>query len=231
MKGPSVSYEQPTILHADLSRRAVVDTNDLPWVPSPQAGIERRMLDRDGGEVARATSIVRFAAGHTFPKHQHGGGEEFFVLEGTFSDQDGDASAGTYVRNPPGTHHAPWSDEGCTILVKLRQMRPAGELQLVIDSSATEWQTGVITGHWTKSLFTAQAWLENVSLEKLDPGTQVPAYLCEGGEEIFVVDGSFADDHGSYAAGVWQRNPHGFSHGLRSDTGCTLWVKRGHLSP
>ena len=42
-------------LHADLSQRAVLDSNALAWTPSPMAGVERRMLDRRGEEVARAT--------------------------------------------------------------------------------------------------------------------------------------------------------------------------------
>ena len=73
-------------LHADLSKRAVLDTNALDWNQSPMAGVERRLLDRNGGEVARATSIVRYAPGSHFGRHFHGGGEEILVLEGTFSD-------------------------------------------------------------------------------------------------------------------------------------------------
>jgi len=105
-------------LHADLSQRAVLDTNALPWMPSPMAGVERRLLDRIGDEVARATSIVRYAAGSHFERHIHGGGEEILVLDGTFSDEHGDYPAGTYLRNPAGSVHRPWSEPGCTIWVK-----------------------------------------------------------------------------------------------------------------
>ena len=61
------------LINADLSARAVIDTGALPWVPSPLAGVERKMLERDGGEVARATSVVRYAAGSAFDAHDHGG--------------------------------------------------------------------------------------------------------------------------------------------------------------
>jgi anti-sigma factor ChrR (cupin superfamily) len=91
------------LINADFSQRVVIATNDLPWVPSPQAGVERRMLDRIGAEVARATSLVRYASHSEFPGHGHGMGEEFLVLEGVFSDEHGDYPAGTYVRNPPGS--------------------------------------------------------------------------------------------------------------------------------
>ena len=85
------------LINADFTQRVVLATNDLPWSPSPQAGVERRLLDRIGGEVARATSLVRYAPASVFPAHGHALGEEFLVLEGIFSDQQGDYPAGTYV--------------------------------------------------------------------------------------------------------------------------------------
>ena len=68
-------------INADFSSRVVLATDELPWIPSPQAGVERRMLDRVGGEVARATSLVRYAPDSIFPEHQHALGEEFLVAE------------------------------------------------------------------------------------------------------------------------------------------------------
>ena len=96
-------------LHADFSRRVAVHAARLPWVASPMAGVERRMLDRIGDEVARATSIVRYAPGSHFSSHTHGGGEEFLVLEGVFEDEYGEFPAGSYVRNPPTSRHTPGS--------------------------------------------------------------------------------------------------------------------------
>ena len=106
-------------LHADLSKRAYQDSQAIDWVSSPSAGVDRCMLERDDEQepVERATTIVRFAPGSRFSGHVHGGGEEFLVLDGVFSDQTGDFPKGSYVRNPPGTGHAPGSEPGCTILV------------------------------------------------------------------------------------------------------------------
>src|SRR6478735_1617273 len=96
-------------LNADFSQRVAVPGAELAWTPSPIAGVERRMLDRIGGEVARATSIVRYEPASSFAAHTHGGGEEFFVRERVFCDEDGDFPAGTYVRNPPTSRHTPGS--------------------------------------------------------------------------------------------------------------------------
>ena len=86
---------------ADFSKRVVVHSEKLAWVASPMAGVDRRALDRVGDEVARATTIVRYAPGSEFSPHTHTGGEEFVVLEGVFQDEHGDFPAGSYIRNPP----------------------------------------------------------------------------------------------------------------------------------
>jgi anti-sigma factor ChrR (cupin superfamily) len=214
-------------LHADLSQRAVLDSNGLSWTPSPLAGVERRMLDRSGGEVARATSIVRYAAGSHFARHVHGGGEEILVLEGTFSDEHGDYGAGTYLRNPVGTSHAPFSASGCTLLVKLQQMHPADQQRLVIDTSRATWVPGLVQGLEVLPLHTFGS--EHVALVRWAPGTQFQPHLHGGGEEILVLAGVFNDEHGAYPAGSWLRNPPGSVHRPWSEEGCTIWVKTGHL--
>ena len=122
-------------LNADFTKRAVVHAATLDWQASPIVGVERRMLDRIGDEVARATSIVRYAPGSQFSPHVHGGGEEFLVLEGVFQDEHGDFPAGSYVRNPPGSRHTPGSALGCTMFVKLRQFDLADRTHVLIDTN------------------------------------------------------------------------------------------------
>ena len=149
-------------INADLSLPVHVDTTALDWVPSPSPGVDRRMLDRDGDEVARATSVVRYAPGSEFPTHTHGGGEEFLVLDGVFSDEHGDFPAGTYVRNPVGSSHAPRTGPGCTILVKLRQMDPADQTQVTVDTNGGDWVEGDVPGLFRMPLHefgTERVWL------------------------------------------------------------------------
>ena len=217
------------LVNADFSRRVVIATNDLPWVPSPQAGVERRMLDRIGGEIARATSLVRYAPASVFPGHEHALGEEFLVLDGTFSDEHGDYLAGTYVRNPPGSRHSPRTGPGCTILVKLRQMPPMERRRIVVDTANSEWEPGDVEGHTRLGLYFAGPRGERVTMERLGAGVTLPETDCPGGEEIFVLSGDLADGHGAYGPGTWIRNPAGFRHNLKSARGATYWVKQGHL--
>ncbi|MGI9500176.1 MAG: cupin domain-containing protein [Geminicoccaceae bacterium] len=215
-------------LHADFSQRVVVQSEDLPWIASPLKGVDRRMLERDGEEVARATSVVRYAPNSAFSAHTHGGGEEFLVLDGVFSDEHGDFGRGMYVRNPPGSAHTPSSKDGCIILVKLRQMDPTDQTQIAIDTTSEEgWRPGAAPGLEVLPLHQFEN--ETVRMIRFAPGTSLELHDHPGGEEIFVIEGSFVDEHGRYPAGSWLRNPPGSSHKAGSEEGCLLYIKTGHL--
>lgn len=216
------------LIHADLRAPATVDWAALPWVPSPLPGVERRMLERDGGEVARATSIVRYAPGSSFAPHTHGGGEELLVLEGTFSDESGGYPAGWYVRNPPGSSHAPSSAQGCVIFVKLRQMRPSEVAHVRIDTrAAAGWVDGP-PGVRLRPLFADG--VEAVEMLRLAPGSALPEALHPGGLELLVLGGAIRDDEGTRPAGTWLRRPAGARHAATSAAGALVWRKRGHLA-
>lgn len=218
-----------TALRADFSRREVVAIEALAWTASPSPGVERRMLDRVGDEVARATSIVRYAAGSGFAGHEHALGEEFLVLDGVFEDEHGHYPSGTYVRNPPGSRHAPGSSRGCTLFVKLRQFAPDDLRHCVIDTAVGEWLPGLVDGLRVLPLHDHGG--EHVALVRWAPGTRFHAHRHFGGEEILVLEGVFSDEHGDYPAGTWLRSPHGSEHRPFSREGCLIWVKTGHLPP
>ena len=214
-------------LHADLSQRAVVFPAQMRWVPSPEVGVERIMLDRDGDEVARATSLVRFAEGSSFAPHTHELGEEVLVLEGVFSDEDGDFGQGSYLRNPPGSTHQPFSKPGCLLFVKLRQFDPHDQARMMLHRSQLNWQREPHPG--VSRVLLHQFGAEAVCLLRLEPGALWPRRILPAGEEIFVVEGSFSDEGGHYPTRSWLRTPAGGEHQLTSAEGCLLYIKTGHL--
>ncbi len=217
-----------TLINADFSKRVVIDTSMQPWISSPEPGVERQPLDRVGGEQARATSLVRYAAGSSFSAHQHGGGEEFLVLAGIFSYEHGDYPAGTYVRNPPGSSHRPFSREGCTLFVKLRQFA-AGDLKpVIIDTRAATWSA--VSSSGLSRLILHKHGNEKVELVRFEPNARVPSDPHPGGEEVLVLEGVLSDEAGDYPGGVWLRDPPGSFHAPYSEKGCVIYVKEGHLS-
>lgn len=216
-------------LNADFSQRVVIRPDDYEWVASPMPGVERMMLDRIGDEVARATSLVRYAPGSVFSRHVHGGGEEFFVLEGEFGDEHDTYPAGTYVRNPVGTAHSPRvGADGCLIFVKLHQFEKEDQAQFALDTTSLEFQPGAADGIEVLKLH--EFGTERVMLLRWAPNTAFERHAHGRGEEVFVLAGAFCDDDGEYPAGTWIRSPHGSEHApFTRDEGALLYVKIGHL--
>ncbi|MGB7503235.1 MAG: cupin domain-containing protein [Azonexus sp.] len=214
-------------INSDLSQRVVIDSNELPWSPSPMAGVERRMLDRVAAESGRATSLVRYAPETSFPMHGHPRGEEILVLSGTFSDGGGDYPAGSYLRSPPGSQHAPFSTEGCVLFVKLDQFAPLDGGEVRFDTRQARWMPGLVTGLSVMPLHEFEG--EHSALVRWAPGTIFNRHRHWGGEEILVLEGVFQDEHGTYPAGTWLRSPHLSEHKPFSTEGCVIYVKTGHL--
>jgi len=214
-------------INADFSLRASVAVDEGAYVRSPEPGVERLMLDRIGDEIARATSIVRYAAGSRFAEHGHALGEEFLVLGGVFSDEHADYPAGTYVRNPPGTRHSPLSREGCRILVKLRQFDARDLTPVVVDTRAAKAWQSLANGGAILPLHTHGS--EQVAMLKLPAGTSVTLAAPAGGLECLLVDGILSVDGKSLTAEHWLRLPPGDAVEAAAVDDCLVWRKTGHL--
>ena len=217
-------------LNADFSERVVIRPADYQWVDSPMPGVERMMLDRVGDEVARATSLVRYAPGSVFSAHVHSGGEEFLVLEGEFGDEHQVYPTGTYVRNPIGTSHTPRvGAQGCVIFVKLHQFAADDRAQIVTQTRDAQWSQGLVPGLSVLGLHEFKG--EHVALVRWAPDTLFNPHKHWGGEEVFVIEGVFYDEHGEYPAGTWIRSPHLSEHTPYTKAeGALIYVKVGHLS-
>lgn len=216
-------------LNSDFNTRAAVHAARLDWTPSPIPGVDRRMLDRIGDEVARATSIVRYAANSHFSAHTHGGGEEFLVLDGVFQDEHGDYPAGTYVRNPPTSRHTPGSEPGCTLFVKLWQFDPEDRTQLHTETFGLPFLPAPGLPGVERAMLFENA-TERVRLERWAPRTVVDM-PAPGGIELFVLEGSFSEAGDEFMPHSWLRLPAGARlQAAAGRGGCKLWVKSDHLA-
>lgn len=214
-------------INADFTSRAVVKFDENDWVPSPMPGVERKMLDRIGEEVARATTIVRFAPGSAFSAHTHDGGEEYLVLDGTFQDEDGDFPIGAYVRNPPTTSHTPAAREGATILVKLHQFDPDDRTQVHVDTQKVAWSDPV-DGVSTLPLHRDSR--EEVRMVQIAPGADA-TIDAQGGLELLVIEGALTENGETLDRWDWLRLPVGSALRVTAGPdGARIWVKTGHLA-
>ncbi len=233
MPAPQLSSAEapahPTAWHDDFDQRVVVmPPQAADWQASPCDEVSRHRLDLWGAPAERATTIVRYAAGASFRAHRHDRGEEFFVLDGVFEDEHGHYPAGTYVRNPPGTEHAPASSSGCTLWVKLGQYEAGDTTPVVIDTHLADWHPGLVPGLTVLPLHEYQG--ISTALVRWAPHTVFTPHTHPGGEEIFVLDGVFRDEHGEYPAGTWLRNPRWSRHTpMTGAEGALILVKVGHL--
>lgn len=215
-----------TPLNMDFSKPQFLQSTDQQWIKSPADGVSRIPLEREYEESGHTTSFVKFEAGSFFPPHQHPQGEEIYVLQGVFSDENGDYPAGSYLRNPPGSQHKPFTREGCTLFVKLDQFQQDDDQLLVVRPEQQQWQSGignlrVLSLHHLNHEHTALVWWpENETFQ---------AHNHWGGEEIVVIKGMFIDEYGEYPAGSWIRSPHMSRHLPRVEQKTLILVKTGHL--
>ena len=216
-------------INADFDKRVVVHSESQPWVESPMAGVSRRPLDRVGGEVARATTIVKYAAGSKFSPHVHTGGEEFVVLEGVFQDEHGDFPVGSYIRNPPQSSHTPGSEQGCVIFVKLWQFDMADRTHVRLNTNfmnavESRYQDGVsVTPLYVDDH-------EEVSMQTLAPNARFEM-AAEQGLECLVIEGEFTEGGDTLVKHSWLRLPNGSTlDATAGEQGAKIWIKRNHLT-
>jgi anti-sigma factor ChrR (cupin superfamily) len=216
-------------LNADFCRRAAVHSGRLAWTPSPIQGVDRRMLDRIGDEVARATSIVRYAPGSHFSPHVHGGGEEFLVLDGVFQDEHGTFPVGSYVRNPPTSRHTPGSEPGCTLFVKLWQFDQDDRTGVRLDTNSEPF-TPFAGRPGVAALELFEDRHERVRLERWSPNTWVKL-SAPGGIELLVLAGTFTEGNERFETHSWLRLPPGAAlQAVAGPQECRVWIKTGHLA-
>jgi anti-sigma factor ChrR (cupin superfamily) len=214
-------------INDNMTQPVIVHAAKLDWIPSPAAGVDRRMLFRIGDEVARATSIVRYAPGSAFPRHTHSGGEEIVVLEGTFQDEHGEYPAGSYFRNPPGTSHIPASEDGCTIFVRLWQFRAGDQAQIVRrpgEGDKAEPRKGA-----TKASVLFEDGHERACLEDWAAGETVTVGN-ERGLEFLVLSGELTIGGEKLEPQGWGRLPAGMElTATAGPQGARIWIKEAPL--
>ena len=218
-------------INGDMSKFVSVDTNSMKWQESPRAGVWRKCLHLVGGaESGQVTFLVIYEANPDFYAHAHPGGEEILVLGGTFSDERGDFTAGTYLLNPEGYEHAPFSKEGGIIFLKRRQYPGQDRSQIVVESQNKKWIESTVPGISIKLLYSEHNYPEETSLQKWSSGASPGKLSYPDGAEILILKGNMRDEFGSHSEMSWLRYPAGAEHNPVTHDGCEIYIKRGGVS-
>ena len=217
--------------NGDLSLPASADTAKMPWTPSPSGSVWRKRVHLVGPpEAGQVTSVVRYEPDSRFPAHDHPEGEEILVLDGVFSDEHGDWPAGTYLLNPEGFRHAPFSERGCVLFVKLRQYAGRGREHIALRTHELAWTPAPGAGVDHKRLYENANFPDAMRLERWVPGARRRMPERAQGAEILVLEGALEGDAGCLDARSWLRVPIGDSLELATRAGCALYVKTGGLA-
>src|SRR5207253_3824893 len=115
-----------------------------------------------------------------------------------------------------GFRHAPFSEPGCVLLVKLRQFPGRERRHVVVDTHKLAWESSSIPAVDHKPLYQQAGFSDLMRLERWEPQADLGVISYEQGAELFVLEGEFADEVRAYSAG-------------RSEEHTSELQSRGHL--
>ena len=214
-------------MNEDLSERIVLETKSMEWLVSAEAVMWRKPLDRREGAAASETVMLKCAPGWRLNPLADALGAEILVLEGALADAHGTYGKGAYLRNPPGAQATLRSDQGCVLFVKHYPFNQSDVDGVRLEMLDTSWLPGMVPGLSVMPLHQHQH--EHAALVRWQPETYFQPHGHFGGEEVFVLSGVFEDEFGRYPEHTWGRSPHMSRHQPFSRSGCTIYVKTGHL--
>ncbi|MGI3128835.1 cupin domain-containing protein [Halopseudomonas pachastrellae] len=212
-------------LRMERAKPCRVGPQDQSWLTAPQAPIRRWPLEREAPESGQVTSLVEYLPGARFPAHYHPAGEEILVLDGVFSDQSGDFPAGSYLRSPAGSSHAPFSQSGCVIFVKLNQFAAEDRqaLRLLPEAVPSQAFAPGITGQLLHEHGPEQTWLLSCADGARLVWTAAPA------AELLVLSGVLQEGEVRTGALSWLRDPALGELGLLAAAPTRVLLKIGAL--
>ncbi|MBO1519377.1 cupin domain-containing protein [Oceanisphaera pacifica] len=215
------------MLNMNFNQSIAIHNQADNWQASPANGVWRYPLEREQAESGHVTSLVRFDANSYFPEHLHPLGEEFWVLEGTFSDESGDYPAGSYVRNPPGSRHRSFTRDGCMIFVKLNQFSAQDNQWVKVLPESSQWQRS-LQGYQCLPLHSFDG-VHTCVLHFTQAGV-LPVDGYKNGLEILVLAGSVTEGDKTYPRLSWLRFAPSNRPHLQLAPHTQLWVRSGHLA-
>lgn len=201
----------------------VVETASLPWIELAD-GVQGKAVDIALDDFG--TRIVRLAPGACLPPVEEGLGLEVIVLKGELQFGSSLLGVGGFARRPAKHMETPSTKDGCTLYVKTGPFAAGDTNSVTLQAEELPWSPG--HGNLrVKSLHNFQGL--GSALVHWPAGERFLLHQHFGGEEIFVLSGTFEDEHGRYPEGTWVQSPHLSQHHPFVLEETVIFVKTGHL--
>ena len=100
----------------------IARTGNLEWKPLLEEGVDTsgifvKILRFDEQQQRPPSILLKFNPGAKYPYHNHPGGEELFVMQGSCMVNNTVMNAGDYLYTPAGFKHAVKTETGCELLL------------------------------------------------------------------------------------------------------------------
>jgi hypothetical protein len=207
-----------------------LDTTSMTWTPQAP-GVDRMALATGVGRNGQddpgyQISLVRLGTGCSLPVAAAGFGMEVLVGDGTWQLPGGNLGKNSYVRQPPNTALENTTSTGATLLVRSGPFAQSDRdiVRVVFDEQTWLPGQGNLRVQPLHSIGDS-----GTALVHWPAGERFQPHRHWGGEEIFVLSGTFEDEHGRYPAGTWMLSPHLSTHHPFVTEETIIFVKTGHL--
>lgn len=204
-------------MNSNYDEKVFINTHNLQWQESESSGIFQKILARAENQE---TALIKIEKNAKMQENLENQSVEIFVLEGTYTNEFGKFSQGTYLHLALENPALVTVDDTCIIFRKTNQNQT--QENIIIDTKTQPWLQG--QGNLTVMVLYGQT-----ALVKWPKQEYFIPHKHWGGEEVFVLDGVFMDEHGKYPKGSWIRSPHLSEHFPYVDEETVIWVKTGHL--
>jgi hypothetical protein len=206
-------------------KNLISETASEQWAPTKDAGVERKQLMPASGDGFES-ALIRLAPGTSLPELPEGWGAEMLVLDGSLILPEGTLHSGAYSRRPPGQVDVRSASAACIFFLRSGPFAEADREVVHTQAQDHPWLPG--QGNLeVKPLHSFEG--EGTALVHWPPGERFLPHRHWGGEEVFVISGTFKDEHGSYPQGTWLQSPHLSTHHPFVIDDTVIFVKTGHL--
>lgn len=191
-----------------------INENDLVYTEN--SNYKEKIFSKDDD---KKTSIVSFDEKYV-SNDDNINFVEIFVLEGEYCNEYGCFKKGTYLNLANENQNEIYTNSSCKIFKKVNYIKP--NENIIIDTTINNWHQGY-------GNLQVYPLFDNTALVLWPTNEKFIPHKHWGGEEIFVLDGTFYDEHGEFPKGTWMRSPHLSSHHPFVKDETLIFVKTGHM--